>query len=651
MTRKFSKFLVGAVLLVVILLAAMYVALPKSRNASEAAAPPSNASVQVSAELSDFKFTLVNHMHYSVALSNKAVTEAIVPSEYNGFPVKEIATSGFANCSQLEEVRLPQSVKTVGVNAFASDAKLKTVIMTGVETVGISAFSYCGVLETITFPDTLTTVGSNVFRNSSPTVYTNLAISNTPVWTNWYASFTGTVKDGYNDLIAEYYVNDEGVQGYSVTSGQFLASSTLYIVDLYNGDHGILPIINVGQFAFADIGTNIEALAFYSSHNYNVNIECFAFAHSDVSNVFFGDNVVFDDIGFTFWFSSVKTVVLPSTLTAIPQFMFEYCDSLESISYIGAATLDNCLSPSIVSIGDNAFGFCIALTDLHISENVAEVGSTAFWSWGFSKTQTLYIDIIEYELSWTDGWDYDCGAWKILRAGLDFNPLANESWYVSSAGNLANDREIRVPSFYQGRPVEEIGFMAFWNNESIESLIMPSITTVGQWAFEFCTNLEYLYAPALELIYDHGFSGCASLVYVDLPSVTLIDDGGFKCAESLVSINMPNVRYIGETAFAMSALNTVTLPSSLAEISLEAFYECLNLTTVYVQRVATSSNPFDGTEILTVITFDENGPTNAPNQVFFGCASLTRIYVPSASVNFYKTADNWSLYQAIIFGF
>jgi len=101
MTKKFSKVLVGIVVLAAILFAAMYVALPKSAKASEAA---SNAI---------FRFTKVGNTHYSIGVIDDTITSAVIPEEYNGLPVAEIANNGFAYCDQLESVYIPNSIKKV----------------------------------------------------------------------------------------------------------------------------------------------------------------------------------------------------------------------------------------------------------------------------------------------------------------------------------------------------------------------------------------------------------------------------------------------------------------------------------------------------------------------------------------------------------
>jgi len=657
MSRKLSKVLIGIVFLIVVLVAATFFALPKSWHASEASAQISNASV--TASLSDFRFTKVGNTHYSVALTNKAVTEAIIPSEYNGLPVKEIASSGFGNCTQLREIRIPHSVKTVGINAFVNDSNLTTVTMTGVETIGQNAFAYCSSLETVTFPDTLVSVGANVFRNSAPTVYTNLEINNTAVWTSWYNSFTGDVIDGYNDLVTNYYDDGMGNVGYSVSSGQFV-NSTLYYIDFHDdGVNGRLPIVNIEPFAFENNNNEIGALAigFYSTHT--INIEYFAFMQSKVESVFFNDNVVFSDIGYIFSYSPVVRVVLPSTLTEIPPYMFEYCTELESVSYIGATSTDNRLPPFVTFIGDGAFSWCEKLDDLRIPSGVAEIGGAAFEFW--NNTSKIYVANDESAVNWSAGWDANCDAtviYDVIFTSYVLEKILNDTAYrIVSGGYFKYASHVAIPETYNNKPVVEIGDNAFINCANLVSVSMPSITKIRFFAFGFCTSLENIYAPEAVFLGSHAFAGCEGLTQISFPKVTTLEDGVFKHCEGLLTLDMsrdlPLITVLDGSCFIYcislttvilngslttirggtftycEALATVDISESVTTIEWGAFSECFNLTTVYVR------SDYSAIPTLVGYPFDLNN-------------ALT-IYVPDdgISLDAYKAA--WPIYAHLIF--
>ena len=53
-----------------------------------------------------------------VYAANKSITSADIPSYIERLPVKQIASSGFASCSKLSYIKLPDTLEEIGVKAF-----------------------------------------------------------------------------------------------------------------------------------------------------------------------------------------------------------------------------------------------------------------------------------------------------------------------------------------------------------------------------------------------------------------------------------------------------------------------------------------------------------------------------------------------------
>jgi len=109
-----------------------------------------------------------------------------VPPDIKGFPVVEIGKSAFAKCKNTATIFLPDSIKTIGEEAFyasgittmnlpqqlttigtwafSSCPLAEIVIPDGVQDLGYSAFSYCSKLTSIRLPRTLLTIGESVFN-------------------------------------------------------------------------------------------------------------------------------------------------------------------------------------------------------------------------------------------------------------------------------------------------------------------------------------------------------------------------------------------------------------------------------------------------------------------------------------------------------
>ena len=149
------------------------------------------------------------------------------------------------------------------------------------------------------------------------------------------------------------------------------------------------------------------------------------------------------------------------------------------------------------------------------------------------------------------------------------------------------------------------------NGQGIISFDSP-IMTIGSWAFGRCTSLTSVTIPdSVTMIGSHAFYSCYSLTSVTIPdSVTTIE---------------------GFVFWNCTSLTSVTIPDSVTSIGDYAFYSCYSLTSVYCK--ATTPPALGGTSV-----FDYNG-------------SGRKIYVPTESVDAYKSATNWSEYADAIVGY
>lgn len=90
-----------------------------------------------------------------------------VPSTIENCPVEKIAASAFYQCSQITEVSLPATVKSIESMAFAGCVQLTTVTFAeGANTltdIGDYAFAQCVKLAAISLPDSLLALGEGAF--------------------------------------------------------------------------------------------------------------------------------------------------------------------------------------------------------------------------------------------------------------------------------------------------------------------------------------------------------------------------------------------------------------------------------------------------------------------------------------------------------
>ncbi|MEE1320374.1 MAG: leucine-rich repeat domain-containing protein [Acutalibacteraceae bacterium] len=112
---------------------------------------------------------------YTYTISDKKATiitvdksisgNIVIPSTFDGFPVKSIGYSAFELCKNLTNVTIPNSVTSIGDYAFYKCSNLTSItIPNSVTNIGSSAFASCSSLSSITLPSSITNIGDWTFE-------------------------------------------------------------------------------------------------------------------------------------------------------------------------------------------------------------------------------------------------------------------------------------------------------------------------------------------------------------------------------------------------------------------------------------------------------------------------------------------------------
>jgi ACT domain-containing protein len=346
--------------------------------------------------------------------------------------------------------------------------------------------------------------------------------------------------------------------------------------------------------------------------------------------------------------TSLKSILLPSSITSIGKYAFRGCTGLLSVTipalvttigeyaFYGSTGLTSVIfsTPSSVSIiGNNAFQGCTKLSSIDIPTSVTALGSSAFQgcigltSVNFSTPSSLT----------TIGSSSFQG-----NTGLSSVTIPAS---VTSIGGSAfrNCSNLISVNFSSPSSVTTIGGSAFSSCSKLTSIDIPtSVTSIGNDAFSSCSSLisvNFTEPSSITTLGDNTFQNCTKLASIDIPTlVTSIGEETFRNCYGLTSVNFStpsSVNTIKYNAFnACTKLASVTIPGSVTTIQDYAFVSCISLTTLNfsipsllntIQRSA-----FRYCSKLTSVTIPAS-VTNIGSEVFQECSGLTEVIFSTPS--------------------
>lgn len=134
------------------------------------------------------------------SVKNYKNTSIIISEKYKNHTVTSISPYAFQNCSTLESVELPSTIKEIGDGAFRNCTSLKEIqISYGVITIGNYAFENCKSLKDIVIPSSVKSMGYNVFVNCYNLKIHCVAKSEPSSWGKNWNAYGCPVYYGYLD--------------------------------------------------------------------------------------------------------------------------------------------------------------------------------------------------------------------------------------------------------------------------------------------------------------------------------------------------------------------------------------------------------------------------------------------------------------------
>lgn len=279
---------------------------------------------------------------------------------------------------------------------------------------------------------------------------------------------------------------------------------------------------------------------------------------------------------------------------------------------------------------------------------------------------------------------------KTTSEGLIFQFSEEDCYYTLIGIGDCQDTDIIIPGQIDGIAVRVISEYAFANHQGITSIEIPNtVIYIGDEAFSGCRSLRSVTIPnSVKSIADGAFMNCTSLTSIVIPnSVAQIGSAAFKGCSELEEITVPFVgrRLNDSNSFAYifeevpeslkkvvvtggsgitnnafrgcDNLESITLPASVTEIGDAAFSGCIRLASITLPDTLTDigATAFQGTAYYNNTANWENGVLYIGNylidanevtlsgeysikegtkaladEVFYGCAELTSVTIPSS---------------------
>ena len=331
-----------------------------------------------------------------------------------------IANHLYVNGEEIKDLEIPNSVTSIGNYTFAGfKAPTSIIIPNSVTSIGEGAFLDCTGLSSITIPNNVTSICKETFKNCSNLTSIIIPNSVTKIEENAFVACTGLTSINLpNSLII-------------IGNGAFYGCENITSVTLGNS------VTNIGKEAFSG---------------------CTKITSIDIPNSM-------TTIGQgAFMKCGITSVIIPNSVTRIEDEAFAYCWYLASID----------IPNSVTNIGKKAFNYCDKLSSVKIGNGITSIGEKAFED--CTNLKSVHITDLE--------------AWcRIQFSDSQSNPT---KWAHRLYLNNEEIKDLVIPE-----TITSINDYAFNGCSKLTSVTIPnSVTSIGTYALSFYDDFTDLYCYA-----------------------------------------------------------------------------------------------------------------------------------------------------------
>lgn len=503
--------------------------------------------------------------------------------------VKEIGCGAFQGITGIKKLIIPNTVETIGDEAFAFMPDLEEVVFeAGNDVLTVfpnAAFYYCINLKKITMPDHLVSMAGSNLKSTSYAFYGCASLKEIELPET--LEYMGGYMFSYSGL--EKITIPANVKFITKNTGSSVAGASLFRyaselkeVEFTNPEN----TTHIPQYFFqgcANLTTlkgfeNVEYLAGY------VFNKCTSIESIDLSNVTFLYTYVFDgctnlksvtfgegltqmggssssvtNTSYVFRNTALEEVVLPQSLKVLTAGNFDKCANLKKVDLGG-----------VTKVGHYSFRDCTSLTEVVGLEKVTQLGNQVF----VNCTSLETADLSSMATRGSYGTQTFDGCTSLKEVKLN-DSLTSIGYYMFR--NCTSLKSIELPT-----ALTDLGTGETFAGSGLVSITIPEgVTYVDYWTFKDCKDLQSVtFLGKVTSIGAEAFMGCDKLTNVSLGSVlTELGSGAFMDCTALEEIALPTtLASIGVNAFQNTGLRSVYIPAGLSYLGAGAFLGCPNLT-------------------------------------------------------------------------
>ena len=514
-----------------------------------------------------------------------------------------------------------------------SDSKITNLTLPNITSLGSKAFMNMKGITSVTIPDSLTSIGADAFSGCSnlADVYFQGTLAQ---WCAINFSNDQEANPAYNG--ASLHITDSDIDGATIVAKDAITSISNYAFCGVNNYESIEinATTTIGTYTFKNCTAQILYRGSASGTSGNVswtwnngvltltgtgtmnnytttpNAPWSQYMPSTTS-IIVGEGITsIGDYAFYATAAPMVTLSLPSTLTSIGK----------SVGY-GLKDLRVLVIPDgVTTIGSSAFSGCTNLEKIYCPATRPtlnkDYGAPVYTN--FPSNKAFYVTVSSYSSQYAGQWTDFSPQWHIEgNCGAEEGGL-NQTWtYTASDSTLtisgtgkmtdynytgenvspwyALKNRIKVVNVEEG--VRHLGAYAFRECSELAIIHLPaSIDTMSNSVYSICNKLtDYTYAGDLEKWLAIDFAGLAgNPIYathkfylngeypesITLPNtITKVPGNAFYNCSTLVSVVIPEgIDTIEDQAFQYCiAIDSITLPMSLRFVGTRGLYSMTNL--------------------------------------------------------------------------